>query len=68
MTKGLILKELSTNKNIGMNPFAGVYVSTIRCLKCSPEDSLRRQEVLYDISLEVTRNIEDSLDQYFKTE
>lgn len=68
MAKGLILKELSTNKNIGMNPFAGVYVSAIKCLKCRPEDELRRQEVFYDLSLEVARTVEDSLDQYFRTE
>ncbi len=32
----LDIKDLSTNKKIGLNPFAGVYLSTIKCLKCGP--------------------------------
>jgi len=48
-----------------MNPFAGVYVSTIKCLRCGPRDEIPRHEILYDLSLEITKTIEDSLRQYF---
>lgn len=49
----IMIKDLETNKKIGLNPFAGVYLSTIRCIKCGPIHELRRYEVFYDLSLEI---------------
>jgi hypothetical protein len=31
-----MIKELEANKKIGLNPFAGVYISKIQCSKCGP--------------------------------
>ena len=49
--KGLLMiRELETNKKIGLNPFAGVYLSTIKCLKCGPTYETHGWEVFYDLS------------------
>ena len=32
-----MIKELGANKKIGLNPFAGVYLNTIQCLKCEQQ-------------------------------
>ena len=55
------MKELEINKKIGLNPFAGVYLSTITCFKCGPNEKLRRWEIFYDLSLEMKPTIMESL-------
>lgn len=56
--KGLLqIKDLSTNKKIGLNPFAGVYLSTIKCLRCGSDQELHRWEIFYDLSVEVKSDI-----------
>jgi hypothetical protein len=63
-----MIKDLEANKNIGLNPFAGVYMSTINCLKCGPQHEVHRWEVCYDLSVDLSMNLENSLREYFKTE
>ena len=55
-------------KRIGVNPFAGIYLSTITCVKCGPSEALHRWEVAYDLSLEMSSSIHISLNKYFKGE
>ena len=62
------IKDLNITKAIGMNPFAGVYLSTITCVKCGPKEEIHRWEVFYDLSLDVKATVYDSLNQYFKGE
>ncbi|CDW82058.1 oxysterol binding family protein [Stylonychia lemnae] len=64
----LQFKELSTNKKLGLNPFAGVYMSTIQCVNCGPDEAIHRWEVFYDLSVDVKKNIYQSLEQFFKSE
>lgn len=62
LLKGVLaIKELSINKNIGHNPFAGAYLSTIKCLKCGPGEELHRWQIYYDISLEVKPTLQEAL-------
>lgn len=63
-----MIKELETNKKIGLNPFAGVYLSTIKCLKCGPEYETHRWEIFYDLSLELKSTLEESISDFFKGE
>lgn len=62
------IRELSITKKIGINPFAGIYLSSITCMRCGPEEALHRWEVAYDLSLDLAPNIAYSLNQYFKGE
>lgn len=63
-----MIKELETNKKIGLNPFAGVYLSTLRCLQCGPANETHRWEVFYDLSLELRTTLQESLNEFFKPE
>ncbi len=36
-----------------MNPFAGVYMSKIKCVRCHKKEQIQRWEIHYDLSLEV---------------
>jgi hypothetical protein len=40
-------------KNIGMNPFAGIQLSTITCIHCGPKEAIHRWEVSYDFSVDI---------------
>jgi len=59
---------LVVTKRIGMNPFAGTYLSKITCTKCGPSEALCRWEVSYILSVELGRSLYDSLKQYFEGE
>ena len=64
----LVLKELEATKRIGINPLAGVYISTITCLKCGKDEELNRWEVFYGLSLDCKPTLVESLNSYFKGE
>ncbi|TNV86175.1 hypothetical protein FGO68_gene11281 [Halteria grandinella] len=62
------IAELQLTKKIGINPFAGIQLSSITCHRCGPEEALYRWEVAYDLSLDLGPNIITSLNKYFKGE
>jgi hypothetical protein len=59
------MEDLMISKKIGKNPFAGLFLSTITCVKCGPKEELHRWEVQYDINVEVKPTLYESLNQNF---
>ena len=62
------ISDLLVSKKIGINPFAGVYLSTITCVNCDKDQEIHRWEVAYDLSLQMRPTITEALNQYFRGE